>query len=107
MLRVKIRKVFENALSKPTAQRKAETPLIGDLQLLQERCVPLGREVNVARLKNPTDSMAQEVTPPLFDAQVVWLVNNQIRIKGVEIVEASERPSQQHIYYQTWEGEII
>ena len=72
--------------------------LIGQLTIVEERDKVLHRTTRVARVI-AFERRAVDLLPPLFDATLIWMNNDQMALTGFERDDAS---GGQIDYAQTW-----
>lgn len=97
---VEVRPIYRCGKPVPTAVRRKEAPHRGKLCMQEDRMHVLGRVVLCARLANNTDPNEAEVLPELLDAQVIWVADSKMRVRGVEKVGEA-------FYAQTWDVEVL
>ena len=83
----------------PTKTRKERQQYRGILRVRQERVDALGRYVTKAQLLH-TDGDFKQVLPELVDAQLLWVEDGEIRIRGTEVRDNVQ-------FNQTWEGRVV
>ena len=99
-MRAEIRPI--NHRGKPLAKslRMKQPPSSGELRIFENRMHAFGRVVLCATLTSATDGIETEQLPELVDAQVIWLDDRQMRIRGVELVEGI-------LFAQTWDIRVL
>lgn len=98
-MKVEIQLVNEKGCAIPTRQRSAMPKYRGVLHMREARVQSLGRIVATAELLSGTDKTKQLLIPALLDADVLFLQNNQMRIRGFELVNGVQ-------YGQTWDVRV-
>ena len=78
------------------AERDALAPARGKLKLFENRIHTLGRTVRVAQVLSSTSDTEIELLPELLDADVVWMDDALVRIRGTEMVDGTA-------FAQTWD----
>lgn len=97
---VEVRPIFRCGKLVPKSVRLADAPHRGKLSMQENRLHALGRAVLCARLGNHNDPNEIDVLPELVDAQVIWVMDRKLRVRGVEQVGDA-------FYGQTWEVEVV
>ena len=99
-MQVEVRPINVGGRPLPTSQRKKEPASRGKLRIFENRNHRLGRVVLCATLTHATDGLNTEMLPELMDAQVIWLDDKVMRVRGVEDVGGT-------MYAQTWEIMVL
>jgi hypothetical protein len=100
-MKVEVKCINERGRALFSSERKGLAPKhVGALVLQEERNGKLGRNTLVATLQDTRGGTRQPVLPGLFDAQVLWVRDGEIRIRGVEILDETE-------YSQCWEVKVL
>jgi len=99
-MKVEIQLVNEKGCAIPTKQRAAMPRFRGVLHVCEARVQSLGRIVTTAELCSGTDKSSQPLVPALLDADVMFLRDQQMRIRGVELVNGIQ-------YGQTWDVRVL
>lgn len=95
-MKVEVQLVNERGRPVTAAQRAAMPKYRGVLQVNEERIQALGRAVVTAQLLSETDGTQPPVLPVLHDASMLFVLGDQIRVRGFELVEGVQ-------YGQTWD----
>ena len=72
----------------------------GALAISERRERMFGRSTFFASLKSNKDGLALDVLPELLDCSVIWVSGNKLRIRGIELVDATQ-------FAQTWEAKVL
>src|SRR5450830_129431 len=96
IMKVEVQLVNEKGCAIPAKQRAAMPKYRGILHVRETRVHALGRILPTAELYSNTDKAKQDLVPMLYDADVLFLLNNQMRIRGFEMVNGVQ-------YGQTWD----
>lgn len=72
----------------------------GKLRILETRVHKLGRIAICAKLISVSDGLETELLPDLADAQVIWVEDGLMRIRGIEQVNGVQ-------YAQTWNIKVL
>lgn len=99
-MRVEVRPMNQRGKPLPRAEYKSQAPSLGKLTLSENRLHAHGRAVISATLTSLADGLASPVLPELYDAQVLWLMNANMRIRGFEDLDGVQ-------YAQTWDIEVL
>lgn len=99
-MRVEVRPINECGRPLPTAQRRKQAGNQGKLQIAENRLHAQGRVVLCATLTHATDGLGTLLLPELTDAQVIWVEDNRMRVRGIEQVEGT-------LYAQTWDITVL
>lgn len=97
---VRLTPLYDKGVSIPLKVRKSTPFVSGVLHLHEERVARIGRTVRIARIKDASDATIISKVPALYDAVIEYLVNDQIRIRGVEEEEGV-------LYAQCWDAIIV
>lgn len=97
---VEVRPINVGGRPLPTSLRKKEPASRGKLQIVEDRNHRLGRVVLCATLIHATDGLNTEMLPELMDAQVIWMNDESMRVRGVEDVGGT-------MYAQTWDIKVL
>lgn len=98
-MKVEVQLVNEKGCPIPAKQRGAMERYRGTLHVREARVASLGRIVATAELFSDADKSRQALIPTLLDADVLFLLNNQMRIRGFELVNGVQ-------YGQTWDVKV-
>lgn len=98
-MKVEIKLFNEQGRGLPTKNRKDGEAYRGILRVRQERVDAFGRYVTKAQLLH-TDGTFNQVIPELLDAQLLWVEDGQIRIRGTELRDNVQ-------FNQTWEARVL
>lgn len=99
-MRVEVRPINVRGKPLPKADRDKFAPSRGRLALSENRVHALGRVVTSATLKSLADGLENLLLPELYDAQVLWLIDTSMRIRGFEDVDGVQ-------YAQTWDIKVL
>ncbi len=99
-MKVEVQMVNEKGSAVPTKQRAAMPKFRGVMHLREARVQSLGRIVKTAELNSGTDKSSQALVPTLLDADVLFLHEQRMRIRGFELVEGVQ-------YGQTWDVKVL
>jgi hypothetical protein len=99
-MQVDVRPINVGGRPLPASQRKKEPASRGKLQMVENRNHRLGRVVLCATLIHATDGRDTDLLPELMDAQVIWLNDKSMRVRGVEDVGGT-------MYAQTWDITVL
>lgn len=95
-MKVQIQLINERGRPLFTGERKHKAAKhTGELVLAQEHRPDYGRAALVAQLQDTRGGLREPIVPSLVDAQVLWVKDDQIRIRGTELVDGAE-------YAQAW-----
>lgn len=97
---VKLTPLFYKGVSIPVKVRNTTPSVTGILNLHEERVARIGRTVRIARIKDATDATIQSKVAPLYDAVIEYLVDDQMRIRGIEEEEGA-------VYAQCWDIRLV
>lgn len=95
-MKVEVQLVNERGRPVTAKQRAAMPKYRRVLQVNEERVQALGRAVVTAQLLSETDGTHSPVLPVLHDASMLFVLGDQIRVRGFELVEGVQ-------YGQTWD----
>lgn len=95
-MKVEVQLVNERGRPVTASQRAAMPKYRGVLQVNEERVQALGRAVVTAQLLSETDGTQPPVLPVLHEASMLFVRDDQIRVRGFELVEGVQ-------YGQTWD----
>ncbi len=100
-MKVEIQVINERGRPLFSSERKSLAPKhTGALVVQEERRQALGRNTMVANLQDTRGGMREPIIPVLFDAQVLWVRDDQIRIRGTEVIDQVE-------YSQCWDIKVL
>ncbi|WP_374259395.1 hypothetical protein [Aquabacterium sp.] len=99
-MRVEIRPI--NLRGKPLkkAERNALAPVRGNLKVFENKLHAFGRAVRCARVLSTSDGLEADLLPELLDAELLWLDDKAIRLRGVEQVDGT-------LFGQTWDIKVL
>lgn len=97
---VEVRPIYRRGKDVSKSVREKDAPHRGKLSIAENRLHSAGRVVTCARLTNNTDPNEPDLLPELADAQVIWLMDDQLRVRGVEKVDGV-------LYAQTWDIKVL
>lgn len=97
---VQLKPLFHQGVEIPIKVRKASPPVAGLLHLHEERVARIGRTVRIARIKDPADPLVSSKIPPMYDAVIEYLVDSQMRIRGIEEENGT-------LYGQCWDVILV
>lgn len=81
---IHLKPLFNKGIELPIGVRKTLPVVAGNLHFHEERVARIGRTVRIARIKDPSDPTVSSKIAPLYDATIEYLVDSQMRIRGVE-----------------------
>lgn len=100
-MKVEVQLINERGRPLFTGERKTKAARhAGELQLTQEPRPDYGRAAMVARLQDTRGGLREPIVPALVDAQVLWVKDDQIRIRGTEVVDGAE-------FTQAWDVKVL
>lgn len=99
-MRVEIRPINLRGKALKKAERDALAPVCGKLKVFENRLHALGRTLLCARVLSVSDGLETDLLPELLDAQLLWLDDKAIRLRGVEQVDGTS-------YGQTWDIKVL
>lgn len=99
-MRVEIRPINLRGKPMKKAERDAIAPARGKLRVFENRLHTLGRTVLCARVLSVSDGLESDLLPELLDAQLLWLDDKVIRLRGVEQVDGTS-------FGQTWDIKVL
>jgi len=100
-MKVEIQQINELGRALFTSERKSKAPKHqGELLLQEERVDYLGRSALVAALQDTRGGLREPIVPRLLDAQVIWVNDDRLRIRGWELVEDVQ-------YNQCWDVKVL
>lgn len=99
-MRVEVRPMNRHGKVMKKAERDALAPARGKLKLFENRIHALGRTVRVAQILSSTSDTELELLPELLDADVIWMDDTVIRIRGTEMVDGTA-------FAQTWDIRVV
>jgi len=85
-------------LNKP--EREALAPARGRLKLFENRIHALGRSVRVAQVLSITADAETALLPELLDAEVLFLDDDILRVRGIEMINGVA-------FGQTWHVTVL
>lgn len=97
---VKLTPLFHRGVSIPAKVRDSTPNITGVLHVHEERVARIGRTVRIARIKDPSDATVQSKIAPLYDAVIEYLVDDHMRIRGIEEEEGV-------VYAQCWDVRLV
>jgi hypothetical protein len=87
--------------SDPIPSTDTKSPaFVGELVITENRDALLSRQVMRARLLSVSNGTETDLIPPLLDAQLLLLSQQEIRISGVENLDGQ-------LVAQTWVAEVL
>ena len=99
-MKVEVQLVNENGRALPKRERAISPRYRGVLHVREARVQSMGRIVTTAELSSTTDANEPLLIPPLLDADVLFLRNDQMRIRGCELGQGVQ-------YGQTWDVKVL
>jgi hypothetical protein len=99
-MKVEVQLVNTKGVPIPAKERASMPKYRGVLHVREARVQSLGRIVATAELSSCADKSGQTLVPPLLDADVLFLLNTQMRIRGFEMVNGAQ-------YGQTWDVRVL
>lgn len=73
---------------------------VGMLKVIEKRSGKLDRIVLCATLTSVSDGLDTELLPELGEAQVIWIDDGVMRIRGIEVLDGVQ-------YAQTWVVKVL
>jgi hypothetical protein len=98
-MKAEVQTLYEMGRPIPAKDRKSMPKYRGKLRLNEARSGLHGRVTPTAALVAETDTTEQSVLPELHDAQVLYVRDNAMRIRGFEVCNGLE-------YGQVWEVQV-
>lgn len=98
-MKVEVQLINEKGRPVAAAERKALRKYRGVLRLHEERVHDLGRAVVTANLISQTDGTDSTLLPTLHDASLLFVRDQQMRIRGFELLDGVQ-------YGQTWDVKV-
>ena len=98
-MKVEVQLVNEKGRGIPTKERASMQAYRGELLMQESRCHELGRIVVTAELRSITDGDEAVLLPTLFDAGVLFMSKERMRVRGTEFVDGIQ-------YGQTWDVRV-
>lgn len=98
-MRVKVRPLYKKGCLLPREVLNQLPPVVGELEVAEERDFELARPVLRARLLNTQKGTPHDLLPDLSDARLLHAQENKLRLTGFERVGSSN-------YAQTWAVEF-
>lgn len=98
-MKVEVQLVNEKGRGIPTKERASMQTYRGELQMHEARCHELGRIVVTAELRSGTDGDETVLVPTLFEAGVLFMSKERMRVRGTEFVGGIQ-------YGQTWDVRV-
>jgi hypothetical protein len=84
----------------PKQERNGRRPCRGTLKVLEDLLAEFGRVVRRARLVSVEDGLETDLLPEIMDAEMIWLDETAMRIRGIEKVGGE-------YYGQTWDIRLL
>lgn len=84
----------------PKGLRMSQGIFTGTLRIRENRLHDFGRVVTCATLTNPKDGLNTAILPDLIDAEIIWLADDGMRIRGIERVGDV-------FFAQTWDIKVL
>lgn len=98
-MKVEVQLINEKGRSVSAPERSSLPTYRGVLRIQEGRNQSLGRVVVTAELLSRTDGSQPPLVPTLHDAGVLYVCDNQMRIRGFEVVDGAQ-------YGQTWDVKV-
>ena len=98
-MKVEVKLINEKGRDIPAKERTSMPTYRGLLRINERRSPGLGRIVPTAQLVSITDGSLSPLLPELHDAMVLYVRNEQMRIRGFEHVGGVQ-------YGQTWDIKV-
>lgn len=95
-MRAEVQPINEKGRFLRTKARHSMAKYIGTLSVAEARDTHLQRTTRVARLISLIDGNITDVLPALHDAQVLYIKDNRMRMRGFEVIDELE-------YGQVWD----
>ncbi len=99
LMRVKVRPLRRRGKNLPRSYVYEAPAHVGELSVSEARDHELARPVMRARLLDVTGTEA-DLLPQLSDVELIWVRNNEIRLKGIERIDDMD-------VAQSWSVEVL
>lgn len=99
-MRVEVRPLNVHGKPLTRAQHQRLPASVGKLKVIEKRSSKLDRIVLCATLTSVSDGLETELLPELGEAQVIWVDDGVMRIRGIEVLEGVQ-------YAQTWAVKVL
>jgi hypothetical protein len=99
-MKVKVRVLRKLGRHLHRPEHETTPPVVGELSIAESRDAELSRTIVCARLTDLLSESGFDLIPALIDAQVIWAVDNKLRVSGIERIEKAA-------YSQTWSVELV
>ena len=99
-MRVEARPINLRGKPMAKAERSALPPARGNLKVSENKLHSFGRNVRSARIVTATDGLENDLLPELLDAELIWLDDTAIRLRGLEQVDGT-------LFGQTWDIKVL
>ena len=99
-MNVEVKLINERGNALPSKMRKERECYRGTLRIRQDRVDAYGRFVTKAQLLRRGDITLTAMLPDLLDAEIIWVEDGAMRIRGTEMLEGIE-------FHQTWEAKVV
>lgn len=81
-------------------ERDKQPSVRGKLKLFENRLHAFNRSVRCAQVVSLTDGLDSSLLPELIDAELIWLDNDRMRLRGIEGVDGA-------YFAQTWDIRVL
>lgn len=99
-MRVEVRRLSVEGRPIPKSHLQKEPVCRGILSIVENRIHLFGRVVRCARLTSASDPTSGDLLPELIDADLLWLLDGVMRLRGNEEVNGA-------FFGQTWDIRMI
>lgn len=99
-MKVQVQLINERGRPLATRARANTQKYQGQLRINEERSQELGRAVVTAQLLSGNDGTLSPVLPTLYDVAMLYVRDDQIRVRGFEMVEGVQ-------FGQTWDIKVL
>jgi hypothetical protein len=84
-MKVSVQRVFHGGVIVPAKVRAAHSPRVeGVMRITEDRHEEMGRTTFKASLLDPKSGCMELLLPPLYDAQVIFVHQDTMRVRGTE-----------------------
>jgi hypothetical protein len=97
---VEVKLINEKGKPLPRDTRATREGYRGTLRVRQDRINVYGRFVTKAQLLRKGDATGIALLPDLLDAEVIWVEDGALRIRGTEMLDGVQ-------FNQTWEAKVL
>lgn len=97
-MKVHVRPMRRYGRNLPSKDLMLQPPVVGVLEVNEQRDIELGRNTVRARLID--EKSGNDILPELSSALLIWAAKNRMRMAGLERVDKAD-------YAQTWSIEVV